>query len=128
VQLADPLGQCRGTGLQDVGGLDLVYMIGPNRLHPGPILAPANLLLIDLPSAPGSNHDVRIGRRYLRGRDDPAGGGLLFPQARKDRLSAGHLEQLIHPAYATNQRIIPLLEEDPWPPWELSGSVGDLRE
>ena len=50
----------------------------------------------------------------------------LTPQLGKERLSTGDLDELVHPADARNQRVVPLLEEDTRPVRQIRCAVRDL--
>src|SRR6185369_747164 len=65
VQLFDAVGQCRGAGLQDIGGLDLEQLPVLHRLHVLPTGPRRHLLRPEFFAAPGADDDVGVAPRDL---------------------------------------------------------------
>ena len=115
MQLLHTVGERCRAGLKDVGRLDLKDSIRADSTHVMPSISFSDRLLLDRASTPRGNDDLGIAL------DDVCGGNyalrrrLLFTKLREDRRAAGDLNQLIDPANARNQWIIPLFKEDSGP-------------
>src|ERR1700729_1422782 len=103
-------------------------MTRPDRVNYIPPFARADLILVDFAAAPGSQNHLRICGNYRLRRNYPALGVALASKMRKNALTAREFDQCIHPTNAANQRIVPLLEEDPRAPRESPGRFRNLRK
>src|SRR5262245_14637024 len=70
VQLADAFGQACWTRLQDIGGLDLVDVVGANGGDILPAGPRADRFLPDSLAAPGRKDHLGVAARYFQRIDD----------------------------------------------------------
>ena len=76
-----------------------------------PTFARSNQILFDLPSAPRADDYLRIVIDHDSRIDDTIFRALTFTQLWKDRIAAGDLDQLIDPANAGDERVVPLFKQ-----------------
>jgi hypothetical protein len=66
-------------------------------------------------SAPRANDQIRFPLHHLLNGHDAVLGGALIPAVAENVDAAGDLDKLRNPSNCRDQRIVPLLEEYPWP-------------
>src|SRR5438309_10950135 len=94
VELPDPVGEARGSGLEDVRGLDLedaVVAHGGDAVPAGTLL---NRRLPHLLATPRREHDLRISPRNFGGIDDPVFRERRIGELWKDGRPARNLDEL----------------------------------
>src|SRR5436309_10758108 len=71
------------------------------------------MAFVDLHAAPGPYDHFRVSFNYLDGANDPILCQRMESQIWKDRVPAGDFNQFLHPTNSADQRIFPLLKQDP---------------
>ena len=107
----DALRQGRRTGLENVGGLHLVDPAVPDRGHVLPSRPRADPFLANRLAAPRADDHIRRPRDDLLAGHDPILRQAGIGQLGEDRLAAGDLDELLGPANAADQRVVPFLEK-----------------
>jgi hypothetical protein len=68
-------------------------------------------------AAPGADDQIGFSRHYLPNRHHAVLSCASIPSIGEDVDAAGDLDELGDPADPGDERIVPLLEEYPWPSW-----------
>src|SRR4029077_16941461 len=111
--------------LKDVGGLDLEDAIVADRGDPITARTILNRRLLHLLSAPRREDDLGIAPRDLRGIDNTIFGEPATGELRENRLATRDRNELLDPADAGDERIVPLFEKHAEPPRETRGGRPD---
>src|SRR5258706_11488826 len=85
-----------------------------------PAGALANRFFAHFSAAPRGDDDIRPGRDDRLRIHHAAGGVLLAAEVGENRLAAGDLDQLLHPADAADERVHPFLEEHARAAWKAA--------
>src|SRR5262245_38335807 len=115
MHLADAVNQAGGAGLKDDRRFDLEDPIGLDRGHLAPAWTAGDRRFAYPLAAPGREDHVRIAPQDFLSVDH-----AVLRQARSRELgengcSTSDLDELLDPADAGNQRLVPLFEEHLWP-------------
>src|SRR5580698_9494141 len=105
MNLANPFGQRRGAGLQNIRALDFVDVPIANGAGRVPAWTRADESLVDLHAAPGCKDHLRIELCHDSRIDHPVLRLATRRQLRKEDLSAGGLDQFLNPANPADEWI-----------------------
>ena len=119
LQRRKSIGQGSRPRLQDQRRFDLMQRAAADSryaIKPRPL---SDLLGAKLLAAPGADNNIRLASDYFFRRHHTILGRFARGTIGKDVEAAGGLNQLRYPSDAGNHRIVPFLEIDLRPPWQL---------
>src|SRR3984893_9361643 len=115
LQLREAIGQGCRARLQDQRRFDFIHVLvlhGWSSIEARPRHHPLGPKLL---AAPRPDDEIGLAGNHLPGRHNTVLGCTPIPTIGEDVDAAGDLDELRDPTYAGDQRIVPLLEEYPWP-------------
>src|SRR6516164_1782918 len=98
------------SGLENVGGLNLVHMAiadGGNGVPTRPL---TNRVEVGLLATPTRNNNVRLATDDFIAGHDTVGCARTASQFRENVLAAGRFNRFAHPSDSADERVIPFLE------------------
>src|SRR5260370_37096278 len=112
---ARPSVNAAGPGLQNQGRFDFVDILVLHGRNAVEASSRRNALRPEFLATPRPNDQIRFPRDHLLSCHNTVLGCALVSMIGEDVDAAGDLDELRDPANSRDQRIVPFLEEYPWP-------------
>src|SRR5580704_1882245 len=130
LKLREAIGQCGRPGPQNRGRFNFVEILvlhGWDAVEASPR---CNVLRPEFLAAPRADDQIRFPRNHLLNHHDTALGGALISAIGENVDAAGDLDEFRDPSNSGDQRLVPFLEEYPWPlrqPLRTASRSGQAR-